>query len=116
MVSLRSRRSRATSRSERPSPYTSAVSMKLTPRSMERCKAASEFLSSTLPHEPPMAQLPKETVETFQPVRPRSRYCIIFLSQNDCYKGPHVCSNQKRLRLKLGFLAMDRDASRQFLP
>ena len=40
----------------------------------QRCRAASDSLSSTLPHVPPMAHAPKLISETFQPVRPSSRY------------------------------------------
>jgi len=74
--SHRSRRSWANSRSLRPSPYTSAVSKKLTPRSAARFKAARESLSSTGPHVPPMAHAPKLMADTFQPVRPSSRYSM----------------------------------------
>src|SRR5262245_45248622 len=51
--------------------------MKLTPRSIARLRAASDSWSLTLPHEPPIAHAPKLIVETFQPVRPSSRYCML---------------------------------------
>jgi hypothetical protein len=41
-----------------------------------RCSAAIDSASSTGPHVPPIAHAPKLTVETFQPVRPRGRYCM----------------------------------------
>src|SRR5580698_6475515 len=69
------RRSRR-SLSLRPSPYTSAVSKKLTPQSSARKRALFDSASSTSPHVPPIAHAPKLTVETFQPVRPSARYCI----------------------------------------
>src|ERR1700682_5884726 len=55
--------------------------MKLTPRSMALCKAASDVLSSVLPQaSPPMPQLPKPITEIFQPVRPNARYSIYYSS------------------------------------
>src|SRR4029079_8984893 len=50
--------------------------MKFPPKSIARSSAASDSLSSTEPHAPPIAQAPKLTAETFQPVRPNSRYCM----------------------------------------
>ena len=47
MSSLRSRFNCASSRSLWPSPYTSAVSKKFTPRSTARCSAVDDSLSST---------------------------------------------------------------------
>jgi len=77
-VSLRSRRSRPINCSEWPSPYTSAVSMKLTPRSTALWSAWSDVASSALPHaSPPIAQAPKPMGEILHPVRPSSRYCIL---------------------------------------
>ena len=61
----------ATSRSLRPSPYTSAVSMKFTPASTAACSAANESRSSTGPHALPMAHAPKLMVDTDMPVRPK---------------------------------------------
>src|SRR4029079_14434097 len=63
-------------RSLRPSPYTSAVSTKLTPASIAACSARSDSSSSTAPHDPPMAHATKPIVDTRKPVRPSSRYSI----------------------------------------
>ena len=60
-----------------PSPYTSAVSMKFTPRSTARLRAARDSSSSTAPQLEPMAQEPKLTSDTFMPVLPSSRYLIV---------------------------------------
>src|SRR5262245_43739180 len=50
--------------------------MKLTPRSMARCRAASDVLSLVGPQSPPMAQAPNPMAEIFQPMRPNVRYSI----------------------------------------
>jgi hypothetical protein len=48
-----------------------------------RFKAANDSASSTGPQVPPMAHAPKLTEETFQPVRPNSRYCMVALNCGD---------------------------------
>src|ERR1700733_912928 len=50
--------------------------MKFMPLSIALFNAASDVASSTSPQVPPIAQAPKETSETFQPVRPSGRYFI----------------------------------------
>src|ERR1017187_6328176 len=73
------------SRSLWPMPYTSAVSMKLTPQSMALCSAASDSESSTDPQELPMAHAPKLISETFQGVRASDRYfisCVLTMGSN----------------------------------
>src|SRR3954464_1288214 len=76
----RSRPSRAISRSLPPSPYTPAVSTKLTPESIAACSVRIDSSSSTAPHDPPIAHAPKLTVDKDPPVRPSSRYVIRPLS------------------------------------
>src|SRR3954452_5478685 len=56
--------------------------MKFTPASIAVFSAAIDSLSSTLPHDPPIAQAPKLISETFQPVRPNGRYCIFPIVTN----------------------------------
>lgn len=58
----------------RPSPYTSAVSMKLTPWSMAACSVRIDSSSSTGPQKPPMAQAPNAMRDTVMSVRPSLRY------------------------------------------
>src|SRR5580658_9855291 len=48
--------------------------MKFTPESTAWRRAPNASPSETSPQAPPMAHAPKLTSETFQPVRPRSRY------------------------------------------
>src|SRR5277367_4794419 len=55
--------------------------MKFTPRSMARCRVLRDVASSTSPHEPPIAQAPKETSETLKPVRPSARYFMLLFVQ-----------------------------------
>ena len=74
--SLRSASRRPIRRSERPSPYTSAVSMKVTPASTAAFRAASDSPSSVSPQDPPMAHAPKPISETSNPVLPSRRVCI----------------------------------------
>ena len=74
-ASSRSRSSRATSRSERPSPYTSAVSKNVTPASTAACIAASDSSSSVSPQLPPIAHAPKPISETSRFVFPSRRAC-----------------------------------------
>src|SRR5262249_3553845 len=64
--------------------------MKLTPPSIAACSARIDVSSSTAPHDPPIAHAPKLTVETRNPVRPSSRYCIRTLPTDDdrCDKMP----------------------------
>src|SRR6476469_5195831 len=50
--------------------------MKLTPQSIAFSRAAIDSASSTCPQAPPIAHAPKLISDTFQPVRPKSRYCI----------------------------------------
>src|ERR1700712_2092533 len=45
------------------------------------CSAAIDSSSLTVPQVPPIAQAPKLTLETCQPVRPNSRYCMVFSSR-----------------------------------
>src|SRR5579859_2515907 len=55
--------------------------MKLTPRSIARCKAASEVVSSVLPQaSPPIPHAPNPISEIFQPVLPSGRYSIVVSS------------------------------------
>jgi hypothetical protein len=73
-LSRRARAASPTSRSERPSPYTSAVSIKVTPRSSARASASRETASSAPPHmPPPIAHAPNPTSDTVMPVRPSGR-------------------------------------------
>src|SRR3569833_1189073 len=66
-------------RSERPSPYTSAVSMKVVPLSSAACRAAFASLSATSPHEPPMAHAPNPISETRFSACPNFRCFILIL-------------------------------------
>src|SRR5690606_39763918 len=63
-------------RSECPSPYTSAVSMKSSPASSAACSAATDSVSSTLPQAAPMAQAPKPISPTLRPLRPKDLECM----------------------------------------
>src|SRR3954453_14160467 len=56
--------------------------MKFPPASFAACSAAMDSLSSTFPHETPIAQAPKLISETFQPVRPNGLYRIILIVTN----------------------------------
>ena len=71
--SARSRSARPTSDSLRPSPYTSAVSRKVTPTSSAVCSTASASSSPTSPQSPPSCQQPRPMTETCRPVRPSVR-------------------------------------------
>ncbi len=72
-ASGRSRSSRATNCSLRPSPYTSAVSMKVTPASTAACNVAMASSSGTSPHADPICHAPSPTTLALRPVRPKSR-------------------------------------------
>ena len=67
---------RPTSRSERPSPYTSAVSKKVTPASAAARSVSMAVSSSTLPQSAPTCQAPNPISETSRPVRPKVRLCM----------------------------------------
>src|SRR4051794_23207591 len=69
----RSRSRRPTSRSERPSPYTSAVSKNVTPASAAACSVAIAASSSTVPQSAPICQAPKPISETTRPSLPMLR-------------------------------------------
>lgn len=60
-----------------PSPYTSAVSKKLTPASIATSSAFSASESVVFPHEPPMAHVPKLNSLTFKSVFPSGRYFTV---------------------------------------
>src|ERR1700760_4080205 len=64
--------------------------MKFTPASTAAFSAAIDSLSSTGPHEPPIAQAPKLISETFQPVRPNGRYRIFLIVTNSEVKSGYV--------------------------
>src|SRR3989440_12404080 len=73
-----SRRTRPTSPSEWPRPYTAALSIQLIPSSSARCIAASESASSWGPQPnaqppPPIAHAPKPTVVISSPLEPSGR-------------------------------------------
>src|SRR4051794_32184147 len=59
--------------SERPSPYTSAVSSSVTPASSAASSTAAASSSETSPQSPPSCQVPRPTTETSAPVRPSGR-------------------------------------------
>src|SRR5579883_1409831 len=66
--------------------------MKFTPRSMARCSAAKELLSSVLPQaSPPIPQAPKLIAEIFQPVRPNARYSIYSASPSFSLLSSRMC-------------------------
>ncbi len=61
------------SRSLRPSPYTSAVSIRVTPASAAAWRARRLTSSSTSPQDPPIAHAPKPMALTRWPVFPSLR-------------------------------------------
>ena len=63
-------------RSLRPSPYTSAVSIRVTPASAAAWSARRLSASSTVPQSAPIAQAPNPMTLTSRPVLPSLRYSI----------------------------------------
>ena len=61
------------SRSERPMPD---IDNDTPPSPEEKFPEEKSPAAHTVPHEPPIAHAPKLIVDTCQPVRPSSRYCI----------------------------------------
>src|SRR5580692_6157541 len=61
----------------RPSPYTSAVSRKVTPDSTAACSTSSASDSVTEPQSAPSCQVPRPMIDTGRPVLPRTRCSIV---------------------------------------
>src|SRR5918998_1991241 len=84
LVATNGRSERATSArrmrsSERPSPYTSAVSSRVTPASSAVSRTSAALSSSTSPQSPPSCQVPRPTTLTSAPVRPSGRCSMLIV-------------------------------------
>src|SRR5438067_465265 len=100
--SRRPSRALPTISSDRPSPYTSAVSMKLTPASMDSWIIRTHSSSSVLPHGPNI-MAPRQWVLTFTPVRPSVRYSTPLpqeerraVGEMAGHDGNHVANDQQQ--------------------
>src|SRR5580765_444746 len=73
--------------------------MKLTPASIAACSAAMESVSSTGPHEAPIAHAPKLIEDTRRPVDPSGLKCMTPHSPSRQRRPPHHSALGARQRV-----------------